>query len=397
MTRIDVDLIDRRIEELRTVVDRTTANLVELESDMTRQLLETSTALSGATAAAWSDASRRHADLWRGQFALENLLAKISEERGSKRSPAQAVLVRLDELLEKPCIELPRSVRDGRPSLTEGPVPTIVVSVEDALAHMSADYDIVAGLVATVATVWGESTERLHGCAARVAELETRVQEQRMRAPRELQSIGRRVAELGATSRRDPLALDPDTLPGFESHVARLEAWFDDAVRERQERMADLAAADAHIGAAATALEAVREQLDRSGERVVVRPETWAAVEQLSEDLEAFQRDVEARQQLGGDHGTGGLGRRAESLRDEVARLAVTERGRLERRDELRGLLGAYLAKAQAIGLAENAELDGLHAAAQDALYAAPCDLEDAEERCACFQQAVRAGAVEAS
>ena len=57
--------------QFRAVLDRTTASLVELDADVTRQLLESSTSLRGATAAAWADASRRHADLWRGQFALE--------------------------------------------------------------------------------------------------------------------------------------------------------------------------------------------------------------------------------------------------------------------------------------------------------------------------------------
>jgi hypothetical protein len=51
----------------------------------------------------------------------------------------------------------------------------------------------------------------------------------------------------------------------------------------------------------------------------------------------------------------------------------------LERRHELRGLLGSYHAKAVATGRAEDAALAELHRAAHDLLWSAPCDLAAAE------------------
>ena len=397
MARITVQGIDQRILELRRVVDRTTANLVELESDMTRQLLETSTSLRGSTAAAWADASWRHAELWRGQFALDNLLTRITEERGTRKSPTQATLVRLAQLLEEPCVELSRPDGEGRPSLTEGPAPTVALSVDDVLARMSADYDIVAGLVAAVANIWGDGTERLQEVAAQVSALEARVLEQQMRPPGEPQSIGRMMAEVASTAHEDPLALDPDALSQLESRVAQLQVSVDDAMRRRGERMADLGAADMHIRAAVDALGACREQLNRSAEKVVVRDETWADLDRSATDLDVLRRDVEVQRQLDDDRPLGGLRGRAEALQAGIVRLAVADRGRLERRDELRGLLGAYLAKAQAIGLAENRELDDMHSAARDALYSAPCDLEEAERLCEVVQHFVRPRAVETS
>ena len=71
--------IDERIAKIRTVLDRATGNLVELDADVTRRLLESSTSLRGVTAESWADASRRHAELWRGQFALESVLTQIAE------------------------------------------------------------------------------------------------------------------------------------------------------------------------------------------------------------------------------------------------------------------------------------------------------------------------------
>jgi hypothetical protein len=391
---ITVREIDRRLDELRAVVDRTTANLVELESDMTRQLLETSTSLRGATATAWSDASRRHAELWRGQFALENLLTKLTEQRGTRKSPAQATLVRLDEVLRQPSVELPRRSEEGRPGLTEGPMLTVAVTVDDVLAQMSADYDVVAGVVASVAEVWGERTEHLRALTSAVAALEERVREHGVREPDELPSIRRSIGEAETSARADPLGLDPDAVGRLGPAVAQLRLEVDDAVRRRAARSAERAAADQVIRAGIHALEACRVQLGRDAEKVVVPAESWAAVRRLATELDVVRRQVEGDPQDGSDdRGTGVLGR-AQDVLDEVARLALAERGRMERRDELRGLLGAYLAKAQAIGLAENREVDDLYSVAQGVLYTAPCDLDVAERLCADFRRAVQPRAV---
>jgi hypothetical protein len=61
----------------------------------------------------------------------------------------------------------------------------------------------------------------------------------------------------------------------------------------------------------------------------------------------------------------------------------------LDRREELRGRLGAYQAMAGRHGLAEDPELDELYRRAYDLLWTAPCDLLEAE---AATMRYVRAG-----
>ena len=61
----------------------------------------------------------------------------------------------------------------------------------------------------------------------------------------------------------------------------------------------------------------------------------------------------------------------------------------LARRRELRGRLDGYRAKAQALGSAEDLRLEGLYTAARDALYGAPCDLDDAERQVMAYQRAL--------
>ena len=60
-------------------------------------------------------------------------------------------------------------------------------------------------------------------------------------------------------------------------------------------------------------------------------------------------------------------------------------------RDELRGLLGAYKAKAARLGVAEEADLVASYDQARDLLWTAPCDLTAASTAVAGYQRAIHA------
>jgi len=72
----------------------------------------------------------------------------------------------------------------------------------------------------------------------------------------------------------------------------------------------------------------------------------------------------------------------AHAVRDEIG-------APLRRRDELRGLLGAYQAKAARLGHDEDLGLAALFQRARDLLWTAPCDLEQADAAAARYQAAV--------
>lgn len=76
------------------------------------------------------------------------------------------------------------------------------------------------------------------------------------------------------------------------------------------------------------------------------------------------------------------------------ARAAVLDTRRrlaelLGRRDELRGLLGAYRARAARLGVAEGAEPAGHYQRARELLWTAPCDLDEAAAAVAAFRAAL--------
>jgi hypothetical protein len=63
----------------------------------------------------------------------------------------------------------------------------------------------------------------------------------------------------------------------------------------------------------------------------------------------------------------------------------------LDRREELRGLLDAYQARAARLGGAENSDLDRRYTRAKGLLWTAPCDLAAATAAVTAYQQAVLA------
>ena len=386
LTTVDVD---ERTAAVRAVLDRTTQRLVDLDADVTRRLLETSAELRGATAVAWADAARRHEALWEGQLALERLLERIADERGTRRSAPQWVLVRIDALLQGPFVELPQAAEGGVPRLTEQMSPTVSCSVAEAFDRMSADFDVVTRLLAAVAQAWGETTDRLQQAGAMLAGLDQGNGAPGVRTPNELDSLTRAVRGAEATVRHDPLALNPDDVTELEARARRLRDAAEEADREWRAEGEKLVAAEQAIGASSAALRACRTQMGTLSEKIIVSESTLAALDVVERDLERLRQECERATSLGQGGSAEDMRRRSTRLGEEVARLARSESTRLERRDELRGLLAAYRAKALALGLAEHSEVERLWRAAEDMLFVAPCDVDVAEDSVRELQQAI--------
>ncbi|MDX6342393.1 MAG: hypothetical protein QOH87_2531, partial [Trebonia sp.] len=75
----------------------------------------------------------------------------------------------------------------------------------------------------------------------------------------------------------------------------------------------------------------------------------------------------------------------------QTADLSQTAAAAIDKRDELRGLLRAYKAKAARLGAAEDPDLSGWHDQAHSLLWTAPCDLAAAEAAVAVYQRAILA------
>ena len=87
------------------------------------------------------------------------------------------------------------------------------------------------------------------------------------------------------------------------------------------------------------------------------------------------------------DRCEGELAASANQIHDSERAVATA----LGRRDELRGLLGAYKAKAARLGVAEDADLAVRYDQVRELLWTAPCDITSAEAAVAGYQQAILA------
>lgn len=85
--------------------------------------------------------------------------------------------------------------------------------------------------------------------------------------------------------------------------------------------------------------------------------------------------------------------READARLSEAQRVADANAAPVARRNELRGLLDAYRAKGLAYGRDEDGRLARMHAAAKEALYTAPCALDEADRLVRDYIAAVNAAA----
>jgi len=391
MARLSLSEVDRRVAALRTTVERATANLVALDDDVTRRLLDSSHVLSGATASAWADASGRLARLWGGQLALQALLDRVDHLRGTRRSLPPAALQAVGEVLDGMSVQMPRLAGEGRRALTEGPESADPCTIDAAVETMSKDYDVVSEVVTAVARVWGDVVNRLEGLAATLALLEEPAGRQRVTQPNELRALRQRLDEATRTARSDPLALDIGGVDDLATRVERVEEAAAIAARAHEDADRDLDDLDAALGEARSLLGDCRIAIGRSEEKIVVPETLRTSLDDDATTLEQLQEGSRLARHTEAEGSVRALRGRVDVLLEDLRRLAGLAAAGTERRDELRGLLGAYRAKAQAIGLAEDAELEALFGRAQHSLYTAPCDVDEAERNVTLYRRGISA------
>jgi hypothetical protein len=372
-------------------------NLVELDADVIRRMLETSTSLAGATAEAWTRASQQFADLWHCQLALDAVQAAVTAERGTRVSISRAATRRITELLDGTPVVLSELRPDGgRRSLTEGTHPELRCSIDDAISRMSVEYDGVVSVVGAVGVVWTELLGELEDLGAIIDRLEARGTTSGSLPVEDLGWARHQITELAGLARRDPLSVPPAALTPIRSAVERVNemvAEKDAAIRSVE---AALDAVQATVDACRRSFSRVRADYVRPDPKVAVPDAAWISLQEIDIELGATESELEAARLMMTTHpvearrrGTalieavGGLDRRIDDL-GSVEASGVAER------DELRGRLAALRAKAHAVGLGEDPELDRIHDEARTALYSAPCDLPRALELVTSFQQTLR-------
>ena len=380
--------------------DAIQANLLELDGSFAKQVLEGAT-LSGTTRDRWATASAALATLWETFLAYSAVVDRAAALGTGPRRPARKDLPELSDLLTEGCIQLP-----GPPvPLARRDVAAIArppVTLAAAVGAMRRLFTQVTEVTSAVESVWAAlgppldtATEDLARCAPLAAGLGADTEE-------ELRAVSADLQALRAATNADPLALwhpDPAGTQGgradtsaadrLRERAAALASRIGELDRVRQQarhRIDELTAAVA--GARAARQDAVTAWQEAAARVTALPPpppdigepplaglDALAARGQwsrLAAELDRCEADLAAS------------GAQTAGLRQAAA-------AAIDKRDELRGLLRAYKAKAARLGAAEDADLAGRHEQAYRLLWTAPCDLPAAEAAVADYQRAILA------
>jgi hypothetical protein len=390
--------------------DAIQANLLELDSSFGKQLLA-GAELTGDTKRRWDATAAMLATLWQVYSAYSAVVDQAAEAAvrhlGARELAALSALLtgRSVQLASGPAPLAGRDLADsGREDLT----------LATAVARMRGAFGTVTEVVAAAEQVWTEVAGRLDAAGAelaRVTSLAATLGDEALTG--NLAAIQGKLARLRDTLNSDPLAFwlghSGPSHPG-QNHPGLGHAAVDTSGADRLHE---------EVAAAAARVDELVQVRDSARQRIAGVTAAAATARSAREDA------VAARQQATAKIAAGALPPEPVGLADLSARLAgldpllasgrwtrlASELDLLDRelatatasfkeaeravvaamakRDELRGLLGAYKAKAARLGAVEDPGLAEWYDRARNLLWTAPCDLAAAETAVAGYQRAV--------
>jgi HPt (histidine-containing phosphotransfer) domain-containing protein len=365
------DQLDHRLQRLRDASGRIGANLVELEVDSSRQLLEAS-GLTGESAARWSAASATLTELWQWHGLLQALVERAAGLRGGRHADE------LRALLEGPSIELsitevPLAERD----LLAGPEATERCSPDELLVRMSRAFDQVKAVIAQIGAVWEALIPRLEAARRVLADSAALAAELGEAGRGDLDQASHQLAGLSATVSADPLAVAPATVDAVARSLDAIHADLDASAALKREF-------DARVAGARSLLDELRRAItdgQAAHREVTVKisvPAAPAALE-IGDGVERELAELitvargggwrEARRML--DAWTAS----AHASLEDAQRILAANRAPIQARNDFRSLLEAYQVKAKRLGLLEDPAAASIFDQAHEALYNAPTDL----------------------
>lgn len=373
---------EQELELLRAACRRIADNLLELEADQTRSLLEKSE-LQGATAERWSQANSALSELWRQRGLLETLLQQADNVRRRKDE--------LRSLLEGRSIELSSDdVPLSERRLLEGPQRTIRCSPRELMERMSRTFDAVKTALSEIGAAWDTLLPALERTRGLTTECRTLASELGESDRPDLIGALEQLKLLGATVSSDPLSA---SAPEFEPITASVQAMLDQlagVVALKRDYSAQLARARELLQSLSRAVEeagaAYQDVIVKIAAPAGARPPRALAGGPSLASCEAFaERGAwrEARREL--DSFT----KRAAVLLDDARGALSANRAPLESRNQLRALLDAYQVKAARLGVVEDPRVAAIYDRAKTELYTAPTDLASAGELVRRYQQAI--------
>ena len=382
---------DAALTGLGAAHDQIAAAMFALDQHPGLRLLRGGT-LTGRTAERWPALSPEVDLVWAHFAALGDILEQARAVRGRRRldDPEWTELTRL---LREPVVALGS---DGLPVDGAATAVTSRLTIADLVQQLNKRVADLLAQLSEVDTSWTAVATAIAAVSKRIDEVVALAAE--VGAAASVESLRAGLAEAERLDLGDPLDAAPagrlrdatrSRLEALGAAADRTRRDLTELIRLRegwpQRRVAllslldELAAAEQGVAAAQ---QRATEKIEQPGlgEVPAAAPVLRArvpALDQLALDAQWGQ--------LYADLST--VESSATRGRDRAIELTAVADGLLARRDELRGRLEAYRAKAAARGLAEHEGLSACFTRAHDLLYVAPCDLRAATRAVHEYQQ----------
>ena len=375
-----------RLKELHLLAERVSANLVDLELDPDRQLVDAG-ALTGRSADRWAATTAAVTELWRRRALLEALLDRADQLATPRRADE------LRALLDGPSIELSSvDVPIGKRQLLGAARPEERCTPQQLLSEMSVAFDDVKAAIAAIAGAWERLLPQLEAVRRLLAETVGLATELDERRPSELERAAQTVERLGETITADPLTVEPAEIEALRDRIRSLRDDFAATIALKHGFEGSMLAARQLIGrlqaAGAESREAREELLLKITAPVAAEPAAGNG-DRLEAELTPIAHQAAAGDWRGARRALDALTARAQSLLDEAYGTRDASRAPVEARNQFRGLLEAYRIKAARLGRAEDPQLMRIFAQAERVLYTAPTDLAVAAQLVRSYQQAL--------
>ena len=377
--------------------DTIQANLLELDSSFGKRLLAGAT-LTGETKKRWDVVAADLTTLWQTFDAYSAVVDEAAELMARLRRSAERELAEVSSLLYGTSVQLSRP----SPALARGDLTgtgTTQVTVAAAVADMRRAFAAATAVVTAAEAVWNEIADPLQQIGDQLAAARQQV------AGMDGEALGQALAvaetdraELRAVLSNDPLALwaggqvDTGRLRRLRERAAAAAEAAGKLAALRQDASARIATAAAAVSAAADARQDAVAARDRAAAKIAaialpVPPDISGLTDRLAglDALTAAGRWTRLASELDL------IEKQAAAAAGECGEVTRRATALLDRREELRGLLDAYQARAAQLGGAEDADLDVRYARARELLWTAPCDLSAATAAVTGYQQAVLA------
>jgi hypothetical protein len=381
------------------------ANLLELDSSFGKQLLA-GAELTGDTKRRWEATAATLATLWQVYSAYSAVVDQAAEAVTRHLGPRELAAItalltgRSVQLASGPAPLAGRDLADsGREDLT----------LATAVARMRGAFAAVTEVVAAAEHVWTEVAGRLDAAGrelARVAPQAEMLGDEALTG--DLAAAQGKLTRLRDTLNSDPLALslgssgpgrsgrsaasvDTSEADRLQEEVAAVATRVDELLRLRDDARQRIAG----VTAAAAIAQSAREDAAAAWQRAAAKIAAGALPPPPASLADLSARLAGLGPLLASGRWTR-LGSELDLLDRELAAVTASfkeaERAvvaAMAKRDELRGLLGAYKAKAARLGAVEDTGLAERYDQARDLLWTAPCDLAAAEAAVTGYQQAV--------